>query len=242
MSFSDFYTFFLIHYFEGKERYWSDFQFTASSMYFISRGTNNISMLKDQKSWRPVDQYSIPCTYTPKLIIVSKRDGVTEINFLKSEIDKLENWLARTKSKNTKKAQAKLARMKKFLKDLPPFSPLSNPGSSQKEDYFLSLGPLTTRSEMANQFVILDVETNGLAAKRDDLLSLSLLDPDTGLAYNRYFPLEKQPTVLTTDITGITEADLTCATPLTQSDVDEIIRRFSLAKKKILCYGGRSTL
>ena len=86
MSFSDFYTFFLIHYFEGKERYWSDFQFTASSMCFISRGTNNISMLKDQKSWRPVDQYSIPCTYTPKLIIVSKRDGVTEINFLKSEI------------------------------------------------------------------------------------------------------------------------------------------------------------
>lgn len=240
MTFSDFYNFFLVHYLEGKEFGWANFQFNPSSMCFISRGTTSISMLKDPKSWRPIDQYSIPCTYTPKLIIVSKRDGVTEISFLKDEIGKLENWLAKTKSKNTKKAQAKLARMKKFLKDLPPFSPLSNPSGGQKDNYFLSLEPMTTRPEMANQFVILDVETNGLGAKRDDLLSLSLLDPDSGLAYNRYFPLEKQPTVLTTDITGITEADLATATPLTQSDVDEIIQRFSLSKKKILCYGGSS--
>jgi DNA polymerase III epsilon subunit-like protein/rubrerythrin len=87
------------------------------------------------------------------------------------------------------------------------------------------------------KYVVLDVETNGLASLKHDLLSISIYRPDTGEMYNRFLPLELNTSVLTTEINGITAKDLKGLFPLTQAEVDEIIRVFELKERTILTYG-----
>ena len=88
-----------------------------------------------------------------------------------------------------------------------------------------------------SKYVVLDVETNGLSSLRDDLLSISLYRPDTEDSYSRFLPLELQKDVYTTYINGIKKRDLKGKTPLTQSEVDELMQRFELDKRIILTYG-----
>ena len=71
-------------------------------------------------------------------------------------------------------------------------------------------------------YVVLDVETNGLKSKEDDLLSVSIYKPDDGREYNRFLPLDLNRDVYTTDINGITKRDLKGKTHLVQEDVDEL--------------------
>ena len=59
-----------------------------------------------------------------------------------------------------------------------------------------------------SEYVVLDVETNGLSSMRDDLLSISLYRPDTEDFYSRFLPLELQKDVYTTYINGIKKYDL----------------------------------
>ena len=73
-----------------------------------------------------------------------------------------------------------------------------------------------------NKYVVLDVETNGLASLEWDLLSISIYDPDTNESYDRFLPLELNDCVLTTYINGITEEDLKDKTPISQNEFDEI--------------------
>ena len=87
------------------------------------------------------------------------------------------------------------------------------------------------------KYVVLDVETNGLSSVRDDLLSISIYKPDTGEMFNRFLPLELQTSVVTTAINGIKTSDLKGLKPLSQTDVDELIRVFELKGRTILTYG-----
>ena len=87
------------------------------------------------------------------------------------------------------------------------------------------------------KYVVLDVETNGLSSLRDDLLSISLYQPDTEESYNRFLPLELQKDVYTTEINGIRKRDLKGKKPLVQSEVDDLIQRFELDRRIILTYG-----
>lgn len=89
----------------------------------------------------------------------------------------------------------------------------------------------------ASKYVVLDVETNGLSSVRDDLLSISIFKPDTGETYNRFLPLEMNSSVNTTHINGIKAKDLRGLLPLSQDEVDEIIRVFELKTRTILTYG-----
>ena len=57
----------------------------------------------------------------------------------------------------------------------------------------------------ANDYVVLDVETNGLSSIRDDLLSISIFKPDDNKIYDRFLPLELSNEVETTYINGITK-------------------------------------
>ena len=90
---------------------------------------------------------------------------------------------------------------------------------------------------MDKKFVVLDVETNGLMAETDDLLSISIYKPDDEKTYNRFLPLEMNESVLTTHINGIRTEDLVHETPLNQEEVNQLIRDFELEERVILTYG-----
>lgn len=90
------------------------------------------------------------------------------------------------------------------------------------------------------EYVVFDVETNGLKSKRDDLLSISFYKPDGGKEYNRFLPLELNRRIVTTHINGITEKDLVGATALTQNEFNHIVEEFELEKRTILIYAGRN--
>lgn len=88
-----------------------------------------------------------------------------------------------------------------------------------------------------SKYVVLDVETNGLSSNKDDLLSISIYKPDTGETFNRFLPLELNPEVVTTQYNGIETKDLKGLVPLSQEEVDRIIRVFDLKNRTILTYG-----
>lgn len=87
-------------------------------------------------------------------------------------------------------------------------------------------------------YVVLDVETNGLRSKEHDLLSISVYKPDDGKEYNRFLPLDLNDGVYTTYINGITKRDLKGKSHLTQAEADELFDTFELDRRTILHYGG----
>lgn len=89
------------------------------------------------------------------------------------------------------------------------------------------------------EYVVFDIETNGLRSQVDDLLSISFYKPDDGKEYNKFLPLELQKEIRTTYINGITTETLNGATPLTQAEFDNIVKEFELEKRTILIYAGR---
>ena len=89
-----------------------------------------------------------------------------------------------------------------------------------------------------SKYVVLDIETNGLRIT-NDILTISIFKPDDGMIFNKYLPLELNPFLSSeaTKVNGITEKDLIGASPLTQKDVDKIIKDFELDKRIVLTYG-----
>ncbi len=81
-------------------------------------------------------------------------------------------------------------------------------------------------SVVASQYVVLDVETNGLSSLRDDLLSISIYQPDTQKNYiTDFLPLELDRDVYTTHINGITKKDLKKATRLAKMKLMYLLMR-----------------
>ena len=88
------------------------------------------------------------------------------------------------------------------------------------------------------EYVVFDVETNGLKSKKDDLLSISFYKPDDKKEYSKFLPLELNRKIVTTHINGITDKDLIGATTLSQDEFDYIVDEFELEKRTILIYAG----
>lgn len=88
------------------------------------------------------------------------------------------------------------------------------------------------------EYIVFDVETNGIDSKKYDLLTISFFKPDDGRSYSKFLPLELNSKVVTTEINGITEKDLDGATALTQDEFNQILDEFELDKRKILIYAG----
>lgn len=88
-----------------------------------------------------------------------------------------------------------------------------------------------------SEYVVLDVETNGLSSVDNDLLSISIYDPTNNKTYDRFLPLELNSFVYTTHINGITDEMLKNKEPITQEEFDELINDFDLYNRTILTYG-----
>lgn len=89
-------------------------------------------------------------------------------------------------------------------------------------------------------YLVLDIETNGLKAERDDLLSISIYKPDDGKIYNRFLPLEKQNKLNpeATEVNGIKSRDLHGKKPLSQKEVDSLFEKFNIYERTVLTFGG----
>ena len=110
------------------------------------------------------------------------------------------------------------------------------------EEYITDVEYKTNFEQLKEQYVVFDVETNGIRKLNDDLLSISIYDPTSGKCYNRYLPLELQPIVLTGWINGITDSTLENASHLTQDEVNKLIEYFDLKNRTLLSFsGGKGT-
>lgn len=98
---------------------------------------------------------------------------------------------------------------------------------------------LENMSISSKKYVVLDVETNGLKSKEDDLLSISIYKPDDGRKYTRFLPLDmnKDISARITAINSIKKNDLLGLKPLTQEEVDTLFTEFELSTRTILTYG-----
>ena len=165
----------------------------------------------------------------PKIehIYVANRNG--------AERQLLEEKLLFLEKNNRSKIQ--IDNVKMALEYLPEFDRSDNHIIKRFEDYLFDTG-YKTDLKKKNEFLVLDLETNGLRTKNDDVLSISIYDPQSGLCYDRFLPLDLQPIVLTTWINGIKTSDLKQYEHITQDELNELISYFKINERKILVYSG----
>ena len=167
-------------------------------------------------------------------VIMANRDGSTEYDLFDAKYRELEEY-----KKTNSRIYKKLKKLLSLKESLPPFETRQNSHKSKPFKKYIEVTTCKTNIEnLKNKYVVFDVETNGLRTANDDLLSLSILDPSTGIRYHRYFPLDLQPVIATTEINGITEKKLEGATHITQQELDELIEFFHLKERILLSYSG----
>ena len=121
-----------------------------------------------------------------ELIQVVLRNG-TEKDLLLNKLDSLKRHHANDFRINS---------LSEVIEKLPEYDPSQPIKEKRKfEEYLIDLGYKTIYDKWKKEFVVLDLETNGLRCKYDDLLSISIYDPQNGICYNRFLPLEMQPVV-----------------------------------------------
>ncbi len=171
-----------------------------------------------------------------KCIKVAIRDGVTEYEILNNHLAELKNY--KKSHRQNKKVEAEIGKLTEVLSLLPKYKVHKATKPISFEDCLIETGYKTENASLKNKYIVVDVETNGLRTVNDDLLSISFYDPTTGFCYNRFFPLDLQPLVLTGWIHGITEKQLSNVPHWSQKEVDSIIDFFQLNEKIILSYSG----
>ena len=121
---------------------------------------------------------------------------------------------------------------------LPIYAEKNKPSAKPFESYLIDTGYKTSKDNLKNKYLVFDIETNGLRKSSDDLLSLSIYDPTTGICYNRFFPLDLQPLVLTGFINGIDDETLANATHMTQDEFNWLKDYFHFEDRILLSFSG----
>ncbi len=180
--------------------------------------------------------------YSEKLeyIQVAIRDGITEYELFNKRLSELQDY--KEKHKRSKKIDKAIKDLMEAMKLLPKYRLPKTPEPIKFDECLVETECKATIGTLAEKYVVFDVETNGTRKANDDLLSLSIFDPTTGICFNRLFPLELQPLVLTGWIHGITSKQLSSMPHMTQSEVDNIIEFFNLKDRVLLSFsGGKGT-
>ncbi len=180
--------------------------------------------------------------YSEKLesIQVAIRDGVTEYDLFNKRIALFQDY--KKEHKRSKKADDYIKKLTEGMKLLPKYKKTQPSEPKNFEDCLIETGYKTPFDSLLNKYVVFDVETNGTRKANDDLLSISIYDPSTGICFNRLLPLDLQPLVLTGWIHGITDKQLSNVSHMTQREVEQIIDYFHLKDKIILSFsGGKGT-
>lgn len=164
------------------------------------------------------------------------RDGKTEYELFDAKLNEIKE--ERAKHKRSKKLDEQIAEMEKARKLLPKYAEKETPSAKPFESYLIDTGYKTSKDNLKNKYLVFDVETNGTRKSYDDLLSLSIYDPTTGMCYNRYFPLELQPLILTGFIHGIDDNTLADATHMTQAEMDWLNEYFHFKDRTLLSFSG----
>lgn len=216
-----------------KSHFWTDktkpsefcdyIKFTPTLLIYISYGSYQINFGNDTRE-------------VLESIYVAFRDGKTEYTLIDNQIELLKQ--SQTQSPSIK-IDSDIKKLVYIKSKLPKFlSGKKEPIIKSFEDNLIDTGYKTNIPSLMNNYVVFDVETNGIRKINDDLLSLSIYDPTSGICYHRYFPLSLQPLVLTTFINGITDNDLSNVTHLEQDELNKVIEYFDLKNKTLLSYSG----
>lgn len=160
-------------------------------------------------------------------IVVAYRDGKTEYSLLSNYISMLD-----VKNKKTRSF------IKEKMNLLPPYMEDIPKERKTFESYLIDTGYKTEIEELRNKYLVLDVETNGIRKSNDDLLSISIYDPTTGICYNRFLPLELQPLILTAHINGINDKNLADVLHIDQVEMNQLLNYFNMKDRIILTYSG----
>lgn len=169
-------------------------------------------------------------------IFVAKRDGIKEYELFDLELSRLKE--KRSKYKINKKLDKNIELTIKARKLLPKYEAVECPSRKSFKSYLINTGYKTSIDKLKNSYLVFDIETNGIRKLSDDLLSLSIYDPTSGVCYNRYFPLDLQPLILTTFINGITDKTLEDAIHMDQEEVNTLIEYFHMKERILLSYSG----
>ena len=199
------------------------YKFTSDKLILLEYGCRTIN-------------FGMSSTEKLESIQVAIRDGITEYKLFDDLLVELQNY--KKEHKRSKKADAYINELTDAMKLLPKYKTKKVSRTINFEECLEDLGYKTDFDFLKNKYVVFDVETNGTRTANDDLLSLSIYDPTTGICYNRFFPLDLQPLVLTGWIHGITNRQLANLSHLTQNEVDNIINFFDLKNKTMLSFSG----
>ena len=167
--------------------------------------------------------------------IVALRDGKSEYQVIEKRLTKLKKQIE--KNPDDKKTKKELNKYQKIIKQIPDYIPYSKADSADCFNDSLIRVNYESQASFAKDYVVLDVETNGLSKKLDDLLSISIYDPLKKVCYNRFLPLDMQPSVATGWINGIADIDLLNKKHLNQDEVNKIINYFDLKNRTVLVFG-----
>ncbi len=123
-------------------------------------------------------------------IDVAFRDGLNEYNcFLNDLKDLKQESIKHPKSKKILQNIKNLTNNINYIKrKLPAFTKMYelNKGDKEFKDSLIKNLYKAIDKNLSRDYVVLDLETNGLRSANDDLLSISIYDPLKGVAYNRF--------------------------------------------------------